>query len=244
MLAHGQSAQFTRFDTFYTPGEIGLTENPGYASPYLQLPQRDTFMKLYYTPGACSLATHITLQETNADFTLEKVDLATHRTESGVDFTTINPKGYVPVLELDDGGVLTEVPAILLYLADHMDKNLVPTAGCMERYHFYSWLNFITSELHKSFGPLFKPDTPEAWKTQLKQALAKRCEQVAAQLEGKQFLLGDGYTVADAYLFTVLSWSPWVQFDLAPWPAINEYLGRIAARPAVKAALKNEGLLG
>lgn len=201
-------------------------------------------MKLYYAPGACSLAVHIALQETGSDFALEKVDLATHRTETDVDFSTINPKGYVPALVLDDGEVLTEVPAILLYLADRADKGLAPSAGSMERYRLYSWLNFITSELHKAFGPLFNPGTPDEWKTQLKQTLAKRCEHVAAQLVGKQFLLGDSYTVADAYLFTVLSWSRWVQFDLASWPTINEYLGRIAARPAVQAALKDEGLLG
>ncbi|MFZ3041065.1 MAG: glutathione transferase GstA [Thiobacillus sp.] len=201
-------------------------------------------MKLYYAPGACSLAVHIALQEAGFDFALEKVDLATHRTETDVDYTTINPNGYVPALVLDDGEVLTEVPAILLYLADRADKSLAPPAGSMARYRLYSWLNFITSELHKAFGPLFNPDTPDEWKTQLKQTLAKRCDHVAAQLAGKQFLLGDSYTVADAYLFTVLGWSRWVQFDLAPWPTINEYLGRIAARPAVQAALKDEGLLG
>ncbi|MDY6841941.1 MAG: glutathione S-transferase N-terminal domain-containing protein, partial [Pseudomonadota bacterium] len=139
-------------------------------------------MKLYYTPGACSLAVHITLQETGLDFELEKVDLATHRTESDIDFSTINPKNYVPALELDDGEVLTEVPAILLYLADRADKNLAPPEGSMERYRFYSWLNFITAELHKSFGPLINPNTPDEWKTQVKQMLAKRFDLVAAQL--------------------------------------------------------------
>lgn len=201
-------------------------------------------MKLYYAPGACSLSVHITLQEAGFAFALEKVDLATSRTETDVDYTTINPNGYVPTLVLDDGEVLTEVPAILLYLADRADKSLAPPAGSMARYRLYSWLNFITLELHKAFGPLFNPDTPDEWKTQLKQTLAKRCDHVAAQLAGKQFLLGDSYTVADAYLFTVLGWSRWVQFDLAPWPTINEYLGRIAARPAVQTALKDEGLLG
>lgn len=201
-------------------------------------------MKLYYAPGACSLAVHIVLQETGFDFALEKVDLARHRTESNIDFSTINPKGYVPALRLDDGEVLTEVPAILLYLADRADKSLAPPAGGMARYRLYSWLNFITSELHKAFGALFNPDTPEAWKTLLKLTLAKRCDHVAKQLAGKPFLLGDSYTVADAYLFTVLSWSRWVQLDLAPWPTINEYLARIAARPAVQAALKSEGMLG
>ena len=200
-------------------------------------------MKLYYAPGACSLAVHIVLQEAGFDFALEKVDLATHRTESDVDFTTINPKGYVPALVLDDGEMLTEVSAILLFLADRAEKNLAPPAGSMGRYRLYSWLNFITSELHKSFGPLIKPDTPDEWKTQTKKTLAKRCEYVAAQLAGKPFLLGDSYAVADAYLFTVLGWARWVQFDLAPWPAINDYLGRVAARPAVQAALKDEGLL-
>ncbi|OPK05584.1 MULTISPECIES: glutathione transferase GstA [Pseudomonas] len=201
-------------------------------------------MKLYYAPGACSLAVHIALQETGFDFALEKVDLATHRTESNIDFSTINPKGYVPALVLDDGELLTEVSAILLYLADRADKSLAPSAGSMARYHLYSWLNFITSELHKAFSPLFNPCAPDEWKIQIKQTLTKRCEYVAAQLAGKQFLLGDSYTVADAYLFTVLGWSRLVQFDLASWPTINEYLGRIAGRPAIQAALKREGLLG
>jgi glutathione S-transferase len=201
-------------------------------------------MKLYYTPGACSLAVHIALEEAGFDYALEKVDLATHKTESGVDFYTINPKGYVPTLELDDGELLTEVPVILLYLADRADKNLAPAAGSMERYRLYSWLSFITSELHKSFGPLIKPDTPDEWKTQVKQLLAKRFELVAAQLAGKSFLLGDHFTVADAYLFTVLGWASWVQFDLTPWPVLNEYAQRVGGRPAIQAVLKDEGLAG
>lgn len=202
-------------------------------------------MKLYYAPGTCSLSVHITLKEAGLACALEKVDLATSRTETGVDYTTINPNGYVPALVLDDGEMLTEVPAILLYLADRAGKDLAPPSGNQARYRLYAWLNFIASELHnKAFGPLFNPATPDEWKIQLKQTLAKRCDHVAAQLAGKQFLLGDSYTVADAYLFTVLGWSRWVQFDLAPWPTINEYLGRIAARPAVQAALKDEGLLG
>ncbi len=198
-------------------------------------------MKLYLTPGACSLSPHIVLREAGIPFDFEVVDLAGKRTKSGKDFRAINPKGYVPALELDGGQVLTEGPAIVQYLADQKPAaKLAPPAGSIDRYRVQEWLNYITSELHKSFGPLFSPNTPDAWKEQLKVNLAGRFDLLSRTLEGKDYLMGSTFTVADAYLFTVLSWSDHVGIDLGKWPVLKAYVERVAARPAVKAALEAE----
>ncbi|HZT20901.1 MAG TPA: glutathione transferase GstA [Dongiaceae bacterium] len=198
-------------------------------------------MKLYLTPGACSLSPHIVLREAGIPFDFEVVDLAGKRTKSGKDFRAINPKGYVPALELDGGQVLTEGPAIVQYLADQKPAaKLAPPAGSIDRYRVQEWLNYITSELHKSFGPLFSPKTPDAWKEQLKVNLAGRFDLLSRTLEGKDYLMGSTFTVADAYLFTVLSWSDHVGIDLGKWPVLKAYVERVAARPAVKAALEAE----
>lgn len=202
-------------------------------------------MKLHYVPGACSLAAHIVLNEGGFSFEKEKVDLATKKTETGQDFLAINPTGYVPALVLGDGQVLTEAAVIVQYLADSVpEKKLAPAAGSMERYRLQEWLNFISTELHKSFGALFNPTTPEEWKSSVKQLLARRFDHVSERLDGKRYLMGDTFTVADAYLFTVLGWGQWVSFDLSPWPVLTSYLGRVADRAAVQATLKAEGLAG
>lgn len=201
-------------------------------------------MKLYYSPGACSLSPHIVLNEGGFSFETEKVDLATKKTESGGDYTAINPNGYVPALVLKDGEVLTEGSAIIQYLADRVpEKKLAPLADTMERYRLQEWLNFISTELHKAFAPLFNPNAPEEWKTQMKDLLARRFDYVSKKLDGKQYLMGDTFTSADAYLFTVLGWGQWVAVDLSPWPVLTSYVSRVAARAAVHATLKAEGLV-
>lgn len=201
-------------------------------------------MKLYYSPGACSLSPHIVLREAGLPFDLEKVDLKTKLTEAGTDFRSVNPKGYVPALALDDDAVLTEGPAIVQYLADLVpDKKLAPAAGTLERYRLIEWLNFIATELHKSFSPLFNPKTPDDWKALVHSLLAQRIEFVAQHLNNHAYLMGDAFSVADAYLFTVLSWGKWVGIDIARWPAVKTYTDRIADRPAVHAALLAEKLL-
>jgi glutathione S-transferase len=201
-------------------------------------------MKLYYSPGACSLSPHIVLHEGGFDFRLERVDLQSAVTETGADYKAINPNGYVPALQLDDGQVLTEGPAIVQYLADQVpEKRLAPPAGTMERYRLMEWLNFISTELHKGFGALFNPKLPDETKAVIKSQLVSRIEHANRLLTGKPYAMGDTFTVADAYLFTVLGWSKYVDLDLAPWPALTAYLGRVAARPAVQAALAAEGLI-
>ncbi len=200
-------------------------------------------MKLYYAPGACSLSTHIILREAGYKFDLEKVDLAARTTAGGDDFTKVNPKGYVPVLELDDGQLLTENIAIDEYLADQkQESTLAPKAGTFERYRLIEWLAFISTEVHKPFGPLFNPDTPDATRQAQKDQLAKRFDYVAEQLKGKQYLMGE-FTVADAYLFTVLRWTGKTQIDMSRWPVLQTYMTRVEARPQVQAALKAEGLV-
>ncbi|MDO9046348.1 MAG: glutathione transferase GstA [Methylobacter sp.] len=200
-------------------------------------------MKLYYSPGACSLSPHIVLEEGVFIYETERVDLAGGKTETGADYRTINPNGYVPALLLDDGQVLTEGPAIVQYLADRVpETRLAPPAGSMERYRLLEWLNFISTELHKSFGALFNPQAPEAWKDLVKAQLARRFDHVSTQLDGRRWLMGDDFTVVDAYLFTVLGWGNYVGVDLAPWPALIAYQGRVASRPSVQAVLKAEGL--
>ncbi len=201
-------------------------------------------MKLYYSPGACSLAPHMVLREAGFEFDLEKVSLAANKTASGEDFTQINPKGYVPVLKLDDGHMLTEGPAIDQYLADKKPTSgLAPANGTMERYHLIEWLNFISTELHKQFGPLFKPSTPQETRQTQVNLLGKRFDYVVDQLKNKQYLTGDVFTIADAYLFTVLNWGDVLKLDMSKWPVLQKYVARVAARPQVQAALKAEGLL-
>ncbi|MEN6584436.1 MAG: glutathione transferase GstA [Sulfuricella sp.] len=202
-------------------------------------------MKLYYSPGACSLSPHIVLYEGGFSYELEKVDLSTKKTETGADYFAVNPNGYVPALLLDDGQILTEGPAIVQYLADKVpQKRLVPPAGTMERYRLLEWLNFTTSELHKSFGMLFRPQVSasEEVKTLLKELLERRIAVASRRLGDKPYLMGDEFTVADAYFFTVLRWHKYVGIDISPWPKLAAYLERVAARPAVQAALKAEGL--
>jgi glutathione S-transferase len=202
-------------------------------------------MKLYYFPGACSLAAHIVLREGGFAFDLEKVDLATGKTESGADFRAINPKGYVPALVLDDGRLLSEAQVILQYLADQKpDSSLAPPAGSIERYRLMEWLAFISTEVHKGFGPLWNPATPEATRQAALALLSKRFDFLAAELAGKEWLMGDRFTVADAYLCTVLGWTAFHKVDLAPWPVLAAYLARACARPAAQAAMQAEGLIG
>lgn len=201
-------------------------------------------MKLYYYPGACSLAAHIVLREGGFAFDLEKVDLATGKTETGAEFRAISPKGYVPAMILDDGQLLTEDQVILQYLADRKpDSGLAPPAGSMERYRLMEWLAFIATEVHKGFGPLWNPTTPEATRQAALSLLAKRFDFLATALAGKDWLMGDRFTVADAYLCTVLGWTAFHKVELAPWPGLAAYLERAGARPAVQAAMKAEGLV-
>jgi glutathione S-transferase len=200
-------------------------------------------MKLFYSPGACSLSPHITLCELRLPFELVKVDLATKTEETGVNYLTHNPKGYVPALLLDNGELLTEGPAIVQYLADLVpEKKLAPGNGTMERYRLQEMLNFITSELHKGMGAMFKPQLPADWRVVVVETLGKRMDFLSRKLEGKSWLMGETFTVADAYLFTVLRWSEFLKFDMSAWPELKKYVARVAARPAVQEALKAEGL--
>jgi glutathione S-transferase len=201
-------------------------------------------MKLYYSPGACSLSPHIVLAEAGLPFEPVLASTKTHKLQDGTDYYGINPKGYVPLLELDNGERLSEGPAIVQYLADQAPASkLAPVAGTMARYRLQEWLNFITSEIHKAFTPLFTPGTPEETKATYKTRLASRFSYVNDQLAGKQYLMGDDFTVADAYLFTVTRWSGNVGVDYSSLPHLVAYMDRVAARPAVQAAMKAEGQL-
>lgn len=200
-------------------------------------------IKLYYSPGACSLSPHIVLREAGIPFETEKVNLKTKKTKTGIDYETINPKSYVPALVMNNGELLTEGPAIVQYLADLAPgKNLAPAAGTLERYRLQEWLNYISTEIHKSFGMLFNPAATEEMKSAVKARLGKRLGYAASALEGRSYLLGDTFSVADAYLFTMLRWTFSTGIDLSPWPALREYFNRVAVRPAVVAAMKAEGL--
>jgi glutathione S-transferase len=200
-------------------------------------------MKLYYSPGACSLSPHIVLRESGLAFTPVLASTKTHKLADGTDYYTINPKGYVPLLELDNGERLSEGPAIVQYIADQVpDKKLAPAAGTMARYRLMEWLNFITSELHKGFSPLFNPAMPEEGKALYRNKLGERFAWVNQQLEGKQYLMGEQFSVADAYLFTVAGWGQHVGVDIKPYANLGAFMARMAARPAVQAALKAEGL--
>lgn len=201
-------------------------------------------MKLYYAPGACSLASHIALHESGLPFEIDKLNVPTKTTASGEDFMQINPKGYVPAIKLDDGSILTEGAVILQYIADrNPGSSLAPKAGTMERYRLQEWLNFIATEIHKSFSPLFNKAASDEVKKSARDLLTKRLGYVEAQLANKPYLMGDSFTVADAYMFVVLSWSNHAGFDLGQFSRINEYVARIAARPAVQSAMKAEGLI-
>ena len=201
-------------------------------------------MKLYYSPGACSLSPHITLHESSLKFEHLAAPTKTHQLDDGTDYYTINPLGYVPLLELDDGTRLREGPAIVQYIADLVPvKNLAPANGTLPRYRLQEWLTFIGMELHKGFGPLFNPNMPEEAKTISKNRLMERLAFVNGQLEGKQYLMGDNFSVPDAYLFTVTNWARPMKIDLAPYPNLVAFRERMAARPAVQEAMKAEGLL-
>lgn len=200
-------------------------------------------MKLFYKAGACSLSPHIVLREAGLDFTAEKVDLAQKKTESGADYLAINPKGQVPALLLDDGSLLTEGVAIVQYLADRVpDRNLIPAAGTLSRYHAIEWLNYIATELHKGFSPLFNPKTPDEYKAIARTRLEQQFSYLDSVLAKQHFLLGNRFSVADAYLFTVLRWAIALQFDLKKHSRLAAYFDSVAARPAVDAALNAEGL--
>ena len=201
-------------------------------------------MKLYYSPGACSLSPHIVAREAGIKIDLQKVNTKDKSMEGGGDFWKVNPKGYVPTLELDSGERLTEGPAIVQYLADRKpESGLAPKAGTLERYRLQEWLNFLTSEVHKQFSPLFRPNTPEDYKPIAKENIGKRFDWLDKQLAGKDYLMGKQFTVADAYLFVLLGWTRPTQIDLARWPNLAAFHKRVAARPKVQEAMQAEGLL-
>ena len=201
-------------------------------------------MKLYYYPGACSLAPHIVAREAGIAIALEKVDLANRTTETGANFAAINPKGYVPALGLQDGSVLTEASAIIQYLADSQSAaGLVPAHGTMERYRLLEWLGFISTEIHKGFGPLWNPATPDAVKAATKERLATRFAMLDEALAKQPFLTGDTFTIADAYLFTVVNWTNFHGIDISSFPNLQAFQARVASRPAVQQALEAEGLV-
>jgi glutathione S-transferase len=200
-------------------------------------------MKLYYAPGACSQAPHIALRELDLPVELVKVDLMKHTLPDGSDFRAVNPKGYVPLLEFDDGTRLAEASVILQYVADLRPGTLAPAFGTTERWKLMEWLAFIATEVHKGFGPLWNPRTPPEGRELAQRALANRFGLIAPALASQPYLMGSGFSIADAYLFVVLNWSGMLKVDLAPWPALEDFQARVAARPAVQATLRAEGLL-
>jgi glutathione S-transferase len=201
-------------------------------------------MKLFYASGACSLSPHIVAREAGIDLALQKVDLKTKTIVTEGDFLAINPKGSVPALGLDNGEILTEGPTIVEYLADLKPQSgLAPPAGSMARYRLQEMLGYINSEIHKSYSPLFRPDTPAETRAERQAYLLRRYALLDKQLEGRQYLFGDTFTAADAYLFTVTNWAPHVQLDLSQFANLQAFQRRVAARPAVQAAMKAEGLI-
>jgi len=201
-------------------------------------------MKLFYAPGACSLSPHIVSRELGLPIELKKVNTKDKTMEGGGDYWKVNGRGYVPALELDNGQILTEGPAIVQYLADQKpEAGLAPKAGTWERYRLQEWLNFLTAEVHKQFSPLFKPNTPEDYKKICKENLATRFDWLDKQLAGKDYLMGKQFTVADAYLFVLLNWTKPTGIDLARWPKLAAFHARVGARPKVQEALRTEGLL-
>jgi glutathione S-transferase len=200
-------------------------------------------MKLYYSPGACSMAPHIVLREAGYKFDLEKVDIPNKKTADGGDFWNINPKGYVPALKLDDGQVLTEVGVVCQYLADQKpESGLAPKAGTMERYRLMETLNFAATEVHKQIGALFNPKMTAEMKEVQLAVIERRLNALEKSLEGRQYSTGDKFSVADAYLFTVLNWTNMHKIDVSKWPNIKSFMARVGARPAVQETLKAEGL--
>lgn len=201
-------------------------------------------MKLFYAPGTCSLAPHIVLRETATPHTLEKVDLARHATAAGIDLYSLNPKGQVPLLQLDDGTLLSEGPVIAQYIADLAGAStLMPAAGSLARYRVLEWQNYITSELHKGYGPLFNPAFDDAAKTLHRQQLRKKYEWVDSRVSDSPFLTGDAFTAADAYLFTVTQWARHVFLSLTDLKHLQAFMARVAERPAVREAMRAEGLI-
>ncbi|MBU0748206.1 MAG: glutathione transferase GstA [Gammaproteobacteria bacterium] len=201
-------------------------------------------MKLYYSPGACSLSPHIALHEAGLAFTPVLASTKSHKLQDGTDYYEINPLGYVPMLELDDGTRLREGPAIVQYIADQVPlKMLAPQNGSLQRYRLQEWLTFIGTEIHKGFSPLFNPATPEEYKTMARTKLLERLQWVDSQLADKQYLMGDQFTVADGYLFTVSNWTKPTNVDISGLANLAAYRERVGARPAVQAAMKAEGLL-
>lgn len=198
-------------------------------------------MKLFYKPGACSLSPHIVLREAGLDFSIESVDLATKKTETGEDYLRINPKGQVPALLLDDGSLLTEGVAIVQYLADKVpDRHLIAPSGTLSRYHTIEWLNFVATELHKGFSPLFNPKTPDEYRAIARERLDKQFSYVDSVLAKQDYLLGSKFSVADAYLFTVTRWANALQIEITQRNHLDKYMARVADRQAVKAALAAE----
>lgn len=198
-------------------------------------------MKLFYKPGACSLSPHIVLREAGLDFSIESVDLATKKTETGEDYLRINPKGQVPALLLDDGSLLTEGVAIVQYLADKVpDRQLIAPSSTLSRYHAIEWLNFVATELHKGFSPLFNPKTPDEYKAIARERLDKQFSYVDSELAKHDYLLGSKFSVADAYLFTVTRWANALKLEIKQRSHLDKYMARVAERPAVKEALAAE----
>lgn len=201
-------------------------------------------MKLYYAPGACSLSVHITALEAGLPVSLHRVDLRAKTIEGGGDYLAVNPKGYVPAATFDNGATLTEGPAIIQYIADqHPETKLAPAGGTIERARLQEWLNFISTELHKTVGSMFNPAQTAEWKAAMVALAERRLDWMEQQIAGKTWLMGDTFTVADGYLFTVFGWLKHVGMDLARWPQLAAYVGRVAQRPKVQEALKAEGLI-
>jgi len=209
--------------------------------PPVRAARYDGCMKLYYAPGACSQAPHIILNETGLPYEKVRVDLETKRTENGADYLAIAPKGAVPALELDDGSLLTENAVVLQYIADQAPGwHLIPPYGTLERYRVLEWLNYIATELHKGFGPLFHP-TGEL-RAHAMDAIAAKFDYVESQLGLGPWLVGDDFGIADAYLFVILGWARVFHFDFARWPGLKAFRQRVGERPSVRAALHDEGL--
>lgn len=201
-------------------------------------------MKLYYSPGACSLSVHIAAREAGLPVTLHKVDLRAKTVDGAGDYLAVNPKGYVPAATFDNGATLTEGPAIIQYIADQKpETKLAPASGTIERARLQEWLNFISTELHKTIGSMFNPAQTAEWKAAMVALAERRLDWMEQQIAGKAWLMGDAFTVADGYLFTVLGWLKHVGMDLARWPNLVAYVGRVAQRPKVQEALKAEGLI-
>lgn len=239
LLAHPAPGLPTLTPHFRAAGRLPTGAPPALASTFIL----NNTMKLFLKPGACSLSAHIVLEELGLKYDTDTVDLKGKKTGSGADFLAINPKGYVPALQLDNGTVLTEGPAIVQYLADlKPEKRLAPANGTLERYQLQAWLTFIGTELHKAFTPLFTPTASQDWKDAARANIERRVAWVNEQLAGRDYLMGAGFTVADAYMFTVVGWTKFVKIDISALTSLVAYQIRVAARPAVLATLKAEGL--